>query len=286
MFILIFLLINIALYGFQNLSEEKRYEISNERIAQMSSVLNRNGLVLYSYILPDYYPMNRLELEAPTADKEAMNRRIFGDEVPETRMENVPVRERLFTKDQSLTFYYGEQKGLVYYEGSSDKYIPKDLTISSVDDVAKAFAKDLFGDGVDMEITYRKTADNTYRIEMNEKYKERLILQSYIKMTISESGIEEALAIRYNPSEFIGTKENVYPFDEVVYSLMYYLEEESNSDEPYIEKRKIKDIDIGYYIIDQDMRKLLYQVEPYYRVIFDTGEIYYINAFTNSIYKP
>lgn len=274
------------LYGYQNLYERQRYEISDARISQMSTVLNQNGIVLYSVTYPDFYPMSRLELEAPVVDKEAMNKRIFGDDIPETRMENVPVRERLYTDDQSLTFYYGDQKGLVYYESTGNNYVPKDMSNASIDAVAKAFSKDLYGDSVDMQITYRKTADNSYRIEMNEVYKERLIFESYIKMTITETGIEEALAIRYRGSEFIGDKEEIYPFDEVVYSLMYYMENELETDEAYIEKRNIRDFDLGYYILDQDNQKLLYQVEPYYRIIFDSGEIYYINAFTNVIYKP
>lgn len=284
--ILVFLCINVFLFGYQRFYERDRYTLSKEREAQLNSYVNQEGVVLY-YVIPSYYPKSALELNAPKVEKEEIAKRILGD-MQESRLENTTLAERRFNDNESLTFYAGDQQGLVFYKSTKSSYVPKDMTISNVDATAIRFAKDLFGADTDMVVTYRKINDagteEGYLVELNEQYKDTIIFQTYVKLQITKDGIKEAIGIRYEPIDFVGVKKNIYPFDEVIYSLMYYLKDDlaKISVDP---KKTIKDIDIGYYQIDVDQRKIVYQVEPYYRVIFTDGETYFINAYTNDITK-
>lgn len=287
--VVVFLCINILLFAYQRFYEKNRYTLSADRVAQLNEYVNNEGGTIY-YVIPSYYPKSQLELSAPSVDKEVVARRILGD-VQESRLENTTLAERRFNENESLTFYGGEQEGLVFYKSTKSSYIPKDMTINSIDKVANQYAKDLFGSEVDMEVTYRKSNQTEdaggYFVELNEVYKDTIIFQSYIKMKISKEGIQEAIGIRYKPIDFIGAKKNIYPFDEVIYSLMHYIENDLPKTDvitPVLEKT-IKDIDIGYYLIDVDQRKLVYQVEPNYRIIFVDGETFFINAYTNDITK-
>ncbi len=285
-FIVIFLGFNLLLFANQKNYESERYVMSNNRVRQMEKVLNERGIGIYTYI-PGYYPQTQLQLEAPTLDKEGIVQRVLGERV-ERHIDNDYFAERTYSESQELTFYMGEQKGLMYYKlkENGKAYVPEDLTDASVKKVIMQFSKDLFGDEAKMEPTYWKDIDGEgYRIELNEQYKGNLVFQSYIKLYVTMNGIEEALAIRYKPIELSGTKKNVYPFDEVIYNLMHYLEEEKGDPVENDDKRTIRYIHIGYYVVDEGMRNLTFRADPYYRVIFEDGEVYYINAYSNVIYK-
>lgn len=285
-FILIFLMINIALFLYQGYYEEVRYTLSAEKEAQLSKVLNSNGISIYK-LIPSFYPKSQLELKVPSDDRESIVERVLGTKVS-SRIEANGLGERVFTDTESLVFYVGTQLGLIYYTGTDDKYRPKNMTLSEIESVASAFSKELFGEDVEMVITAEKATEGGYRIEMNEKFKDSIIFQSYIKLLITQNGIEEALATRFEPIGQVGQRKNIYPFDEIMYSLMYYLYDEihASSDSDDKLKKIVRDIDIGYYLIDANVKDIVMQADPYYRVIFEDGDIYYINAYTNDIYVP
>lgn len=287
-FILIFIGINIALYGYQNHYEKERYYLSQERMDQLTSFINQHEAKLYTFI-PKHYPKSSLKIEAPKLNKEEVFERVLGSRV--TRRLNEE-GEHITNEIASLDFYSGERKGMIYYSGGGASYIPENLTHESVEKQVAQFAKDLYGDEVNMQITNWKedvdvNGNPGYRVELNENYHENIVFQNYIKCLVTQDGIIEALAIRYRPIEYLGQKRSIYPFDEVIYSLFYYLEDQGSSIGTGTEEEwTIRDVDIGYYLIDADERNLVYQLDPYYRIIFGDGDIYYINAFTNGIYKP
>ena len=275
----------MALFINQKNYESERYIMSDSRADQVRKVLNEVGISIYTYI-PGYYPQTQLRLESPTLDKDKIIQKILGDTY-ESRLDDDYFAERIFNDQQELTFYMGDQKGMLYYKLKEGEkaYIPEDLTDASVRKVILQFAEDLFGEDTNMQPTYWKEIEGAgYRIELNESYKGNLVLQSYIKLYITMDGIEEALAIRYKPIEFSGGKQNIYPFDEVIYNLMYYLEE-NNEIQVEGSGRGIRHIDIGYYVVDEGARNLTFRADPYYRVIFNDGDVYYINAYSNVIYK-
>lgn len=293
LFILLFAIVNITLFAYKTNYESNRYTLPEERENQIFSALNAAGIGIYQFV-PEYYPRRQIELEAPVVDQERVQKAILGDQITITPDETLG--EKISNGKESLIFYTGEQEGYVFYKSDESRYVPEDMTVNQVEKVAFEFAKDLYGEDINMEVTYRKTvvedeADQIkegYRIEMNERFKDDIIFQSYIKLYITEDGIKEALAVRFNPVDYVGTNKNVYPFDEVIYSLMYYLEDELDAMviEDNILKKFIKDIDVGYYLVDVDRRKYLYNLDPHYRIIFESGETYYINAYTNDIIIP
>jgi len=294
-FIIIFLLINIALAYYQVEHRKAVYTLPHERGIQMQQVLNSKGIIIRDYI-PNFYPKKKIELSMPQYDRKSMIENVIG-KVYDSRIDGDSLGEIVSNADnglgydESLTFYTGEQEGYVYYHGEKSKYVPSDLTYNGVDEVAMKFAKDLFGDDVDMVVTYRTEVKNEnnvsegYSIEMNERFGREgdMIFQTFIKLYITIDGIKEALAIRYTPIDYTGPSQNIYPFDEAAYSFMYHIEDEVAKEEQGL---SILHIDIGYYNIDIDVKKLSNVLEPHYRIITASGDVYYINAYTNVVVEP
>ncbi len=294
-FIIIFLVINIFLFFFHRQYAAERYILSESRSSQLHNVLESNGILLYEF-LPNYKPRAKLLISAPALNKEAIVANILGEKYT-IKVESNNLGETLSTDDQSLTFYYGEQDGYVYYKSEGAHYVPDNFTDDALQKVADDFAKDLYGDDVNMEVTLnipQKDTNNEVvgiRVEMNEKIDNSTsIFQTFIKLYITRDGIEEGLAVRFAPVDLEDEVQKIHAFDTAMYNLMYYLDKggegKGNGNGGEIIERKINDIHLGYFLPDVDSKKLTYEVEPHYRIVFEDGDTYYINAYTNAITKP
>ncbi len=287
-FILIFIVVNMLLFAYQKSYESKKYTLPDEKNAQLQTTLNNKGIIIYDFNAK-YYPMYQLQLNVPQNDKEQIVNNILIENY-RIQIDPTTLGERVYTEDESLIFYVGEQEGYIYYNSENSHYIPEDMTIDNVYKVIDEFAKDLFGDDINMVVTHRTsiedTSDRGYRIEMNEVFgsDNNVVFQSVIKLHITEKGIKEALAVRYIPVDYIGDIRNIYPFDEALYSLMYFIEDERKTN--VLEENIIRNIEVGYYFVDLDSKRLSYQLDPHYRIIFKNGETYYVNAYTNIVIKP
>lgn len=291
-FILLFLVLNVALFLYQWQYEDERYTLSSDRETMLTKILGREGVTIYNWI-PKFEPMETIVLGEPVKDKERIIETIIGDQYT-IEPDEFNLGEKVSDGEQTLIFYFGEQEGYIYYSSETGHYVPENLTKNSVEKVAKQFAEDLYGEDVVMETTLDTQIkdDNDvplgYRIEMNEIYArdQRQIFQSFIKLYVTEDGIQEALAVRYPPIELGSEVKDIHAFDVVMYNLMYYLSEELEELRSEGVTKTIKEIDVGYYLQDVDTKKLTYELEPHYRVVFIDGDTYYINAYTNVITKP
>ena len=289
-FIAIFIVLNLFLYWYQNQYDKDRFTLTEKRENQLSSIMAEEGVTIYEFI-PNYFPMESLVLGEPGIDKENVIRTILG-ETYDILLDDLNLGEKVTSGDESLIFYFGEQDGYVYYSSEGGHYVPENMTLGQVEKVAKEFAIDLFGEDVQMEITVMTevtdTEPNGLRIEMNEVYgrDQHKVFQTFIKLFITREGVLEALAVRYPPIELSNEPKNIFAFDVVMYNLVYNLENELEALKEEGQSKTIKDINVGYYLPDVDSKKLTYELEPHYRVVFKDGDTFYINAYTNVITKP
>lgn len=285
--IVVFLIMNLVLYGYGKKYEQNKYNLSEARVTKLNQVLNKKNISLYNYIPPNY-PLRGLAMKPPALEIEAVVERIFKQQ--EYSLEEDEVRgNRYFNEKQSLTFYTGKRKGYIYYNGKQSAYVPKNMTVEEVEKIALQMGRDLLGDNVTLAVTYKENLkDNSYRVEINEIYDKKINFQTFIQLVIKETGIEQALAVRYKPIDFVGKEKFVFPIDEILYRLTDYLEKEeilkANPEQNNV--KTIRDIDIGYYVVDVEQQAISYDADPYYRIIFDGGDTYYVNAYTNTVFTP
>lgn len=282
--ILIFLFINILLAGISYIMKENKYTLSTERETQLREILYEKGITVYNY-LPDNYPKKKLIVEAPKINKDILLNRIFDEGYSNIASGNTSkdsIQNRYVSDQHEIVFYSGNFEGIISYKGQNNKYIPKQFTKDEVIASAKKLAEDMMFSVSKLELTDIKPYfdQELYVLEFNERYKEQLLFCNYLSIRISSDGMIEAIAKRYTPVEFVGAEIQLYPIDEVLYKFMENIEFETD------QLVRITDIDLGYDLgLDEQVENVLAETVPYYKITLNEKDVYYIDAYTNTIKK-
>lgn len=276
-FILLFIVINLVIFGYREWQNQKSYTLSNSRLRQLESVMKQKGVTMYAY-LPDFYPKAKLELKPTEWKNEEILAKIFAEE--EYRSEityQAALADTYISQNQSLSFYTGEHEGTLYYKGTNPRYIPDSLSIPAMESKAIRFAKDVSGEQAEFKITNREIAGDGYLLDVNGTFAGESIFSSHFQVKINAGGIHEAVGRYYRPIDFIGPEQEIYAFDEVMYYFMNKMEEQGKKGV------SVKDADVGYWILDTNPKQLSVESVPVYRIILEGQEdkIYYIDAYKN-----
>lgn len=274
-FIIIFIIINAGIFYVRDVRNEQKYTLSPEREDQLRDILYQKGFALYTHV-PSNYPMRKIVIQPAQINKDKIADIIFDGE-PYTRIFGAD-SEKYASDQQEILFLKGNQKGVLSYTGFNEKYKPKTFTKEEVEKAGKKFAEDITLSVPKLELTFIKAYENYYVLEFNEIYKDEILFCNYVKLKVTKDGVEEAKAIRYEPSDFVGKKEKLYPADEALYN---FVENISLSKE---ELYSIKSIDLGYDLgINSLEENGSAEAIPYYRIKLHNEFVYFINAYTNEI---
>ncbi|MDO4765727.1 MAG: hypothetical protein Q4A29_06680 [Eubacteriales bacterium] len=275
-FILLFLVINVGVFGYRELRKQRSYTLPGSRIRQLENVMKQKGVTMYAY-LPDFYPKAKLELKNSEWKKEEILKTIFAEKEYRSEISyQGALADTYLNEEQTLSFYTGDYSGTLYYKGKNPRYVPDSLTLLAMESKAVLFAKDLAGKNQEFEVTHRQIVDDGYLLEVNGLFRKEHIFSSYFQIRINAEGIQEAIGRFYQPLDFTGQPEEIYAFDEVMYYFMNKMEEKGKS------QIIIKDVDVGYWILDTNAKQLAIESIPVYRIILDGDDsIYYIDAYKN-----
>lgn len=274
-FIILFLIINITIMYVDHYRNEKQYVLSEERKNQLREILYENNFALYTHI-PDAFPMKKIIIYSPKNDQDKIAGRIFEDDVY-SRTFHLNF-EKYYTEKEELQFLRGDQKGVILYFGTNENYIPKTNSKEDIEIVAKKFASDITLSVPKLKLTLNMNFDDYYILEFNEVYKGNLLFCNYVRVKVSSKGIEEAVALRYPPEKLTGRKQKLIPADEILYNFVQSVSFENE------ELYSIKSMDIGYDLgINSSADDILAEAVPYYRIKLHSGQVYYINAYTNEL---
>lgn len=274
-FIILFLVINIGIYYVSDQLNEQKYTLSEEREDQLRDILYKKGFALYTH-LPTYFPMKKIVIQPANVDKDRIAEVIFRNEPYTTTFGSDS--DKYESDNQTILFLKGNQKGIISYTGSNEQYMPKKFTKEEVEKVGRWFAEDITLSIPELELTFSKAYEHYYVLEFNEKYKNQILFCNYIRMKVSENGVEEARVLRYVPSEFVGKKEKIFPTDEALYN---FVESVNLSDG---ELYSIKNIDLGYDLgINSLEENGSAEAIPYYRIKLHNEFVYFVNAYTNEL---
>lgn len=278
MLIILFIILNIGLWRIYEYENQKQYTVSQENEQRIKKILLDNNIIMYE-ILPDYYPMQKLSVEYISVEQEKIVQSIFGKVIPVSINDESSNSYELGS--EKITFKMKEEKGKILYENPKGRDKVKDFTDKAlIESKAKNFAEDLTSGMSDLQlIRYLEIKDDYYVMEFCETFQDNILFSSYVKIKYTKEGITQAEAFRYRPIGMIGEKRNIYPPDEVLYNFMQVILEESEYEPIFI-----KGIDIGYNLgLESEGDEITATAIPYYRILLDTGETYYINAYKNEI---
>lgn len=275
-FIGIFLLINLVLFVYIQHEVDARHQVDPEAKRQLHAILAENDMKLEDF-LPDFYPMAELEFLMPEVDREAVLASVFSMESYKPAP-NQTSAFRYVSDKQELIFHTGNSRGLVTYSAQKPVFVPSDYSEATMTATAEAFAKVLMAEKVELVLTdVRPSGDGSFHIlEFNERYKGSLLFSNYVIVKIDRNGVQEAKAMRYQPTGIGSPKEQVVPADQVLYKFM------AKYGKPGM---AITALDLGYDLKTGEIatgNKVT--LIPYYRIKTDSGAFYYVGAYDNRIY--
>lgn len=274
--ILLFVILNITMYGVLNISNSNKYNLSEERKQQMEEMFKKKEMGIY-VLYPSHYPKSRLELKVPKYDTESITKNIFKGKNYEITYDRANSLEVRSIGKETLSFAVEDKEKTIYYKTDKPTYRIPSESEADINTVAIKFAEDFINETGIYEVTYFDKIENGHLVILNEKYREQWIFDNYVEIVFNDKGIIQAVGKRNTPSGFLGDENDIVPFDEAMYHFIYYMEERE------LEQVFIIDVDVGYYFVDTE-DKIIKDADPYYRVILENYDRYYINAYTNDIY--
>ncbi len=277
-FIVIFLAINVGLYVYRGIKNQRSYTLSSSRIRQLESVMKQKGVTMYAY-LPEFYPKAPLDLKAAEWKKDKILERIFAGESYRSEITYQAALADTYQSDkQLLAFYAGDYSGTLYYKGENPRYVPEAPTLAAMENKAMLLVRDFIGEeGKQFQVTNRQLKGSEYLLDINGMFRNEIIFNSQFKIQIGENGITEAIGRYYEPLDFSGVQEEIHAFDEVMYYFMNKMEEQAK------QNIIIRDADVGYWILDSNTKQLTIEAIPVYRLILEDGTTYYIDAEKNEL---
>ncbi len=280
--IIIFVGMNLLMFAYSHFIKDDDYALSSEKKQQLNEILYSNGIIM-SGEYPDFAPMESIAVSVPDFDREGILMRIFDGKTYEATQDMTEERiiyEDFKYGDEEIIFYEGNYGGLIDYYGPSTLYKPSEMTETTVLEIAQEFAEDLIGDSVVLSLStmYYDDEENIYHLLFNEYRNEILMLCNYVELSVGEEGVLLAHASVYNKTGSLTGEKNLYPIDEALYMWMDSVDINAKI------LSRIESIELGYHLgLDELNKDTSIEAVPNYRIILSDGQIFEIEAYTNTI---
>lgn len=277
--IILFMILNVALGTYSYSKRYHRYTLSTERIEQVQELLQTNQIKMTGKIVSSFYPMSKLKIELGKYEDITLIERIFNDSQMIPSIEShgrryVKGKEELWISRQE-----GNMVGVISYTNPDGRGRLKSLAYEDVKKVGDQFVKEITSGKGKFVIDEQGTTQEGYRLSYKEVYKGWRLFNSTVDIVLTEKGVVWGQLLRYQPIRFHGEKRDIYPPDEVLLNFIYFIREQYP-----VEPITIVKMDLGYDAGTRDGTRDIYGIAvPYYRIILETGQIFYINGYTNEI---
>ncbi|GKX28678.1 hypothetical protein SH1V18_11580 [Vallitalea longa] len=274
-FIILFLVANIILYGLYEHESKEDYTLTSEKEVLLREVLGENNMCVYC-LLPEFRPMEVMEVKLRNIDENKIRKQIFGD----VKVTFKGLKQQYSYKNETLTICKGTKEGFIYYTNDYDKQVKENFNKSDIEDIGSELIKKLTTDNNLVLTCSQPDDDNKYfQLEYNDSFKGQTIFNNSASLIFYEDGKINGIVLNdYEPIRFKGESKEIYPVDEVLYQFMHSIREKDSN-----ELIRIMGIDIGYYVSEEDItsEEDIIKAEPCYRIRLGNNEVHYINAYTN-----
>ncbi len=270
------ILVNVFLFVLHSNTDVK-YELTNNQIQNIKTVLAENNIAIYSLIPDKYEPMPELELRNDTLNLSVKNFSSFID----VNEEVIPV-----TQDKKNIYLVDTTRILI----DEDQFIVdttdnKELAKIEIDTIT--YLNNLVTDMGDKFKNYKLDAEivsnNNIKYEFREMYEDEKIYDNYIQFTVIDNYLYKIQGKHLENVGFTSTPQQIISADIALFTFMSVLRENQiyETDEIFI-----NNIDMVYYKnyennVNQDVQSICI---PAYRIYTEQGELpFIINAYTNKL---
>lgn len=277
--ILLFLGINILLGWVNYRKASSSYLLKGAQIQDIRQVMSENNMMVETAIPRRFKPLQKLTVfpyQMNSAEREEIVKRIFGS-LDKVKVSLEPAKEpdkkprRVYTKDYQHITFEGEK--VTYHHDEMGEDV---VDISTAKKMAEKWLRQA---GYSPGKMHLQVIDEPkdWQIIYYDKYKDMPVFDSYVKLKITPLGIAHAKIHKVELGKSTGEKQAIYPIDQVFFYLMNLI---GNQEKPVV----IQDIMIGYGLENPKGTHLIAEKAiPFYQIILENGEIYYINAYNNEI---
>ncbi len=271
----ILVILNIGLL-YLNFKTVSKYHVNPQREKEISEILSKNGIGLYTELISSSPPMRSLSVKSNKTDTSELKTIFFNEN------ENVKISvlfdKTILSSDTKLLTIEGDLTSFVSFEGI---YPPSVMSYAEAKKSVDNFKnKSTFFDKYKIE-NVTKT-DTGYIFQYFEEFDKHKVFGSYAKFHVTEKGIEQIEITNYNIEGYTGDKNNIFACDEALLTFLKEVKDNSKSG-IFIEK-----IELGYDFTGSGTisKDSILKLEPcYYIYVSNSDTPYIINAYTNKMIK-
>jgi regulatory protein YycI of two-component signal transduction system YycFG len=274
--IVILVAVNIGLL-FSSKYTSQNNRLSFEAQRAIVKLLNRNGIELSAELPKKISPMPQLGLinQVSNTDTDQLKTTFFGDE--QDIKISVALGDTILKKDNKTLTIDGAQMDYTNIDNNSGI---EGLDKATAKKISDQFVKTKLGKAYSDYKFFSITNDNSsYCVSYYENYKSYEIYSNYVKIYVTNKGIAVVKLFRYQPEHFDSVTRQICSADEALLTFMYQAIEQKDKSISVIDK-----MELGY-ILELGSQKSANAVAiPCYSVsVKDSNQVYYINAYTNTI---
>ncbi len=278
--IICFIVLNIALGILISDKKDKTYNIQDIQIERVKKIFEAQDLGLYTALPKSYYPMSMIKLKNIETSLTEISKDFFGT--------TNGIKNNI--DSEKIILYIDETSEVDVYKNGVVKYKKNKVTAgqnkydkNQSRKIADKFIESL--NFVRRKNYYNQayTTNEGYVVEYNSRYNNKTVFSNYIRVLVKNNEVVEAVIQNYEIEGYANEQREIYSADEALINLMYEVKHDYQSKQKDLH---VMGFDIGYYINPKTLDDITnIKAEPYYRVLINEKDIYYINAYTNEIVK-
>ncbi|NLL70450.1 MAG: hypothetical protein GX238_04885 [Epulopiscium sp.] len=277
--IVLFLVLNSVLGIYYYSKQYQTYTLSSDRMEQVQTILQHYQVEMKGKIVTTFYPMQKLRVELAKYEDKILLQGFFQDKQMVPYIESQGRRYIQGEEELWISRQEGDMVGSIIYTNPQGRGKVKSLSLEDVKEVGDEFVKAITGEKGKFRLDRTERTEEGYHLEYREMYKGWLLFNSTIEVEVTKKGVVWGQRLRYQPMGFQGEKKEIYAPDEVLLNFLHFIREKDP-----LGRICIVQMDLGYDTGTKDSTRDIYGIAvPYYRIVLDTGEVYYVNGYKNEI---
>jgi hypothetical protein len=281
--IIVFLaILNLVLLAF-NWERSNRYKITAEQETAIVEVLKQNNIMLYTYMVDEFYPLSQIEMKAYTYDPFAISA-LFFDTQPTWTSDPGDDKSVMEQDDKRLTIYLQDRSGFLFENpnGTGAMILNRESAENACKDLLERINTPTLNLTLDKIIP--NEAEGYYTVEYRSNFEDHVIESSVARFRVSENGVVQLRGIFFEPEGYTEDVREIRSADEALYALAQELKNMYSATDAI----KINQMDVVYgtenTVVDANTTV---NAEPFYRVYISNRpeQPFLINAYTNIVSK-
>jgi len=267
-----FFVLNIVLVAnlFIKTMPGESFKLEEDQQKALKTYLESRGIKFETQLPDKGVAVPFLEVGRESSDQEKLVEMFFSEGVE--RVEKIEGGEKFISGRRQLILM--ESGSVIFEDGEATEEVPE-LNGERALQIAEKFVKDHGGLPEHAKLNYVRYEPKTggYVVEYVGNYRGFFVANSYIRLLVTRSGVVRFERNFLKPIGFEGKRRQVIP----PLTAVMKVDAERKSNSPTV----VKKVEQGFYSQFYNAERWL--AAPVWKVELESGEIYYVNAYTGEL---